>query len=301
MTHQSNVSDALTNNIPSIGSSAMLVELSISTWTGRKLDKRASQDVTAQNHADTGMANVHKKLLGNCDELTAVQKFTANVRNLHYGMTMPWSDTGMRLLPTAQYFKYHQQMTDIQNEFERLVDLFITAYDWEISQAQAKLGDLFSYADYPSADSIASKFKFRLSYIPLPEVGDFRIDIGNEALSQVQTHYQTYYETQLNNAMQDIWQRAYQALTKMSERLDYADHEQKKIFRDTLVTNVIDIVELLDVCNVTNDSQMSALKTQLDDALRGVTPDALREDGYLRAQTKQAVDDAIKSLPSIDL
>ena len=42
MSHESNVSAALTNEpavtAPSIGSSSMLVELSISTWTGRKLD-----------------------------------------------------------------------------------------------------------------------------------------------------------------------------------------------------------------------------------------------------------------------
>jgi len=301
MTHQTNVSDALTNNIPSIGSSAMLVELSISTWTGRKLDKRASADVTAQNHADTGMANVHKKLLGNCDELTAVQKFTANVRNLHYGMTMPWSDTGLRLLPTAQYFKYHQAMTEVQNEYERMVQTFLDAYDWAITQSQARLGDLFNPADYPSTDSIASKFSFRFSYIPLPDAGDFRIDVGNEGNDMVREHYQSYYADQLNTAMQDVWQRVYKSLTKMSERLDYADHEQKKVFRDTLVSNVLDMVELLNVCNVTNDSQMSALAMKLDDALRGVTPDALREDGYLRAETKKAVDDAIKSLPSIDL
>jgi len=87
----------------------------------------------------------------------------------------------------------------------------------------------------------------------------------------------------------------------MSERLDYADHEQKKVFRDTLVSNVIDIVELLEVCNVTNDSRMASLKNKLDDALRGVTPDALREDEYLRAETKRAVDEAIKALPSIDM
>jgi len=303
MTNQAatNVSDALTNNVPSISSSSMLVELSISTWTGRKLDKRASKDVTINNNADTGIANVNKKLLGNCQELTAVQKFVANVRNIHYSMTMPWSDTGLRLLPTAQYFKYHQQMTAIQNEYDRLVNEFIRTYDWAISQAQARLGDLFNPADYPSTDSIRSKFSFRLSYIPLPDAGDFRIDIGNEATEQVRTHYQTYYETQLNNAMQDVWQRAYSALSNMSERLDYADHEQKKVFRDTLVSNVLDIVDLLDVCNVANDSQMSALRLKLDDALRGVTPDALREDGYLRAETKRAVDDVIKSLPSIDL
>jgi hypothetical protein len=300
MTYQTNVSDALTNNVPSIGSSSMLVELSISTWTGRKLDKRASQDVTAQNHADTGIANVHKKLL-KCDELTAVQKFTANVRNLHYGMTMPWSDTGLRLLPTAQYFKYHQAMTEVQNEYERMVQAFLDAYDWAITQSQARLGDLFNPADYPSTNSISSKFRFRFSYIPLPDAGDFRIDVGNEANEQVRTHYKAYYANQLQDAMGDVWQRAYKALSKMSERLDYADHEQKKVFRDTLVSNVIDMVELLNVCNVTGDSQMAALAMKLDDALRGVTPDALREDGYLRAETKKAVDDAIKSLPSIDM
>ena len=301
MTHTTKVSDALTNNVPSIGSASMLVELSISTWTGRKLDKRASADVTAQNHADTGMANVHKKLLGNCDELTAVQKFTANVRNLHYGMTMPWSDTGLRLLPTAQYFKYHQAMTEVQNEYERMVQVFLDTYDWAITQSQARLGDLFNPADYPSTDSIASKFSFRFSYIPLPDAGDFRIDVGNEATEQVRTHYQSYYADQLNTAMQDVWQRAYKALTKMSERLDYADHEQKKVFRDTLVSNVLDMVELLNVCNVSGDSQMSEMARKLDDALRGVTPDGLRNNESFRAETKQAVDDAIKSLPSLGM
>lgn len=286
---------------PSIASSAMLVELSISTWTGRKLDKRASTDVTRSNGADSGIANVHKKLLGNCDELTAVQKFTGNVRNMHYSMTMPWSDTGLRLLPTAQYAKYHQAMTDLQNEYERLAQTFMTSYEWEISQAQARLGALFSRDDYPSSESIASKFGFRLNYIPLPDAGDFRIDVGTEATEQIKSHYEGFYTQMIERAMSDVWRRVYSALSKMSERLDYGDHEDKKIFRDTLVDNVLDMVDLLDVCNVTGDSQMSAMRLNLEDALRGVTPDALRDDAFLRAETKRAVDNAIKSLPSLDI
>ena len=137
-------------NTPTISSSSMLVELSISTWTGRKKDKRASEDVTSQNYAAAGVASVNKKLLGDCAELMAVQKFTANLRNAHYAMTMPWSDTGLRLLPTAQYFKYHQQMTALKQEYERLVALFLSAYDWEIMQAQTKLGDLFIRDEYPT-------------------------------------------------------------------------------------------------------------------------------------------------------
>jgi hypothetical protein len=45
---------------------------------------------------------------------------------------------------------------------------------------------------------------------------------------------------------------------------------------------------------------MEQARIELDDVLRGVTPDALREDDYLRSQTKQSVDEVIKTLPSIN-
>ena len=286
---------------PTISSSSMLVELSISTWTGRKKDKRASAAVTSQNYAAAGVAAVNKKLLGDCAELSAVQKFTANLRNAHYSMTMPWSDTGLRLLPTAQYFKYNQQMTALQSEYERLVQNFLDAYDWEISQAQATLGALFLRDDYPTLDNLRSKFRFGLTYIPLADAGDFRIDIANDAAEELRAHYENYYSNQLSNAMNDVWKRTYDALSRMSERLDYADHEQKKVFRDSLVDNVSDMIDLLRVCNVGNNSQMAAMADRLEESMRGVTPEALREDEWLRTETKRAVDDAIKALPSLDV
>jgi hypothetical protein len=101
--------------------------------------------------------------------------------------------------------------------------------------------------------------------------------------------------------MNDVWQRTYKVLSNMSERLDYAKGDTKKIFRDTLVDNVTDIVELLNVCNVTNDGQMTAMAMKLEDTLRGITPDALREDAFLRAETKRAVDKVIATLPSLEM
>jgi hypothetical protein len=288
--------------IPTISSSAILVELSISVWTARRLDKTASRAVTATNNAASGVANVNKKLLGDCAELDAVQKFAANARNLHYGMSMPWSDMGMRLVPTAMYLsKYSKAMSELEQEFYRLVNIFLAAYQWEIGQAQVKLGDLFNPDEYPTTDAVRNKFRFQLHEMPVPDVGDFRLDVSNEAMNALADKYKNYYTTQLNNAMGDLWQRTHTALTKMSERLDYADGQTKKVFRDSLVDNVVEMVELLDTFNITGDTQMSAMKSRLEDTLRGVTPDALREDGYLRAETKRAVDDIIKALPSIDL
>tara|TARA_R100001460_G_scaffold13543_1_gene30481 strand:- start:1986 stop:2921 length:936 start_codon:yes stop_codon:yes gene_type:complete len=290
-----------TETAPTLSSSAMLVELSVSCWTGRKKDKRASQDVTASNGADDGVANVHKKLLADCEELVAIQKFVGNVRNIHYASTLAWSDTGLRLLPTTAYFKYHQQMTELQTEFFRLENIFSSGYDWVVTQAQAKLGSLWVADDYPTVESIRKKFGFRLSYIPLPEAGDFRIDVGNEAMTQIKSEYQAFYERTFNTAMKDVWQRVYDALSRMSERLDYSDTEKKRVFRDTLVSNATDLIDLLDICNVSQDTQMSALKLQLEETLSGVTPDGLRDDEYLRKQTKANVDSIIANLPSLDI
>tara|TARA_R110002073_G_scaffold16023_1_gene62287 strand:- start:1142 stop:1804 length:663 start_codon:yes stop_codon:yes gene_type:complete len=220
---------------------------------------------------------------------------------MHINMTMPWSNSGLRLLPTAQYFKYSQAMSDMQNEFNLLVAEFLKSYNDEVIDVQLKLGDLFSHDDYPTCESLWNKFAFRMNYMPLPDAGDFRVDIGNDALDEIRQTYADFYTKQFDTAMNDVWTRLHKALTSMSERLDYGTKEDKKVFRDSLVGNVTGMIELLRVCNVNNSTQMSAMADKLEEAMSGVTPDALREDEYFRAETKAAVDAAIKSLPSLDL
>jgi len=290
----------MNTSVPSISTAAMLVELSIGTWTGRKMDKRASVDITSQNNAAKGVASVHKRLLGDCAELDAVQKFAGNARNIHYACTMPWSDTGLRLLPTQQYFKYHQEMTHLQTEFARLTRNFLDAYDWEIQNAQLKLGALFNADEYPTADSLTGKFKFKINYMPLPSAGDFRVAIADETAAALASQYEGYYKTQLEAAMKDVWQRAHDAVSKMSERLDYTD--TKKVFRDSLVDNMNEMIDLLGTCNVTNDPVMREAQHKLSTALKGVSADALRENAALRATTKRNVDDVkriIDNLPGL--
>tara|TARA_R110000765_G_scaffold279977_1_gene377488 strand:- start:227 stop:1192 length:966 start_codon:yes stop_codon:yes gene_type:complete len=291
----------LQTEAPTLASSAMLVEVNISHWAGRKKDKRASVDVTSSNHAATGVASVNKKLLANSDTLRAIQTHVTAARNLHANMTMPWSNSGLRLLPTVQYFKYSQAMSQMQNEFDRLAQDFMTAYNDEVVDVQLKLGDLFSRDDYPTVESLSNKFAFRTNYMPLPDAGDFRVDVGNDALREIKATYADFYATQYNTAMNDVWTRLHKALTSMSDRLDYGSKEDKKIFRDSLVGNVTDMIELLRVCNVTGSTQMSEMANRLEEAMSCVTPDALREDDLFRADTKAAVDAVIKSLPSLDL
>ena len=292
---------APTETAPTLASSAMLVELNISNWIGRKKDKRASADVASQNYAATGVANVNKKLLADNADLKAIQTHVTAMRNMHSAMTMPWSNSGLRLLPTAQYFKYTQAMSAMENKFWGLVNAFLGKYNDAVIDVQMLLGDLFSRDDYPTAEALQRKYNVSINYMPLPDAGDFRVDISNDALREVKEQYADFYTAQYNTAMNDVWVRLHKALANMSDRLDYGSKEDKKIFRDSLVDNVNDMVELLRVCNVTGSTQMAMMADKLEEAMAGVTPEGLREDDTFRAETKRAVDDAIKSLPSLDI
>lgn len=276
---------------PSISTSAMLVELNISLWTGRKFDKNVSQEIDTQKNATTRAGNYHKKLFADEPKFEAITKMAGTIRTQHYYQTMPWSDSGLRLLTTPLFFEYNKKMTEGEAEFNRLVSEFMDDYDNMIARAHTKLGTLFNPEDYPTQDEVRSKYNFRLKYSPVPEVGDFRVDVGHEALAQLNTSYADYYQEQLNNAYKDVWTRTYDALKNMSEKLA---GDNKQIFRDTLVTNVTGIVDLLDKFNVTGDDNMRKAKLKISDALRGITPDALREDDYLRHDTKRKVDDLLK-------
>lgn len=290
-----------TSTITNIASASMLVDIGISQWAARKKDKRASASVISDNNAETGVASVHKDLLAGCAELTAVHKMTSAIRVYHQAHTLPW---GMNnLLPTAWYPDYHRDITGMFAQWETKVDEFVAAYEWQVAQQTVlanKLGDMFDPSEYPPADTIRQKFHYRYGVFAVP-TNDWRLQNCEESMEQLTEQFNTYVQDNVHAMFQSVWKKLYAYLERASERLDYVDNGDKKKFHDTLVSNVTDMFEVLDVCNVTGDSQMSAMKLKLEDAFYCVTPDALRDDAYMRKETKRKVDDIIASLPSLDI
>lgn len=278
-------------SVPSISSSAMLVELNISTWTGRKLDKIVSAEIDARKQTTTRAGNYNKKLFADEPTFDAISKFAGNARTFHYHATMPWSDSGLRLLTTAMYFDYHKTISQMEMDFSGLIDEFLNDYQNMVLRAQHKLGDMFDVHDYPDPDSLRDKFRFSVKFSPVPDVGDWRVDIGNDARETLQLSYQQAYTANLEQAYKDVWDRTHEALANMSTKLA---GNNKQIFRDTLVTNVKEMIDLLDKFNITGDAKMRQAKVKIQSALSGVTPDALREDDEFRLDTKQKVDDLLK-------
>lgn len=287
-------------NVPSISTCGFKVFIPISQWAGNKKDKKASAEVTQENNAKAGTARVTKSLLGDCPELAAIKTLVGQVRNDYlYIYTRVWDDAGWRFLPTPLVPEFFKMMTELQGEFYRLVDVFLHNYAFAKRQAYSELGDLFNPNDYPSEDELREKFKFKICKEPIARSGDWQVDLQNEQMQQLREEFDADKDEQINAMMTDVWKKLSVALANLSERLDYGDHEKKKIFNASTVDKLTGVVDLLDSFNVTGDPEMTRVARELKLAMRGVSPEALREDGGLRAETKRNLDAAIKSLPTL--
>lgn len=285
-----------------IQNSAMLVDLNISTWTGRKMDKKVSEEIDASKNTKAKAGNYHKKLLAGTAKLDELQKLVGNIRVWHYEQTLPWSDGGSRLLPMKNFFEYKSTLSDFETQFKDATDSFLQDYPTLVSAAAFQLGDLFSSDEYPDVEKLRNKFSFRFVFLPVPDAGDFRIDVSEAGRLELQAQYEKFYTNKLHEAMQDAWDRLHDCLAKMSEKLSDApsprvgrqgDVNRTQIFRDSLVTNAIELCGLLTKLNVTDDPKLEQMRKQLESAVTHVSADELRKDDSLRHDTKRKVDEIL--------
>ena len=274
----------------SIASSAMLVELSIGTWTARKLDKKVTSEVNMTKRATDNASRVNKNLLPGVEKLDAITKYGAAVRNWMYTQTLPWSDFGARLIPTANFFKFKQELDDKEAEFDRMVEDFIQEYPNLISMQAFKLGDMFDREEYPSPDSIRDKFKFRVSFMPVPESGDFRVDIGNEAVQQLREQYDADFQAKLEQAMGDVSKRLMDGLAYVAERMTDKEDGSRKMFQKTLIDRLGETIASVRALNVTKSEAIEQMASMAESAIQGVDVDVLKEMPSAREQLKSRVD-----------
>lgn len=275
---------------------AVIVELNFSCWSAKKHDRKASKDVTDNNGANSSdAAKVQKNLMAGMGNLKKVTDFIATTRNEFYGMTLPWSDGGQRMLPMAGFFDMKQWLDDKETEFNSLVQQFLIDYPLIIGAQAFQLGALFDRSEYPTVDDVKHKFKFSVGFLPLPTSGDFRVDAPAEALKEMRGDYEKAMGERVRGINKHLWDLLHDCLTKMSERLGTDAEGKKKVFRDTLVDNAVDLCDTLKTLNVTNDSKLEDKRRLLEKALTGVDPNLLRESDGARIEVKKQVDSVLSS------
>ena len=273
----------------SLSSRAMLSALSISQWSARKHDREASEEIAVRHGAKSDVGRYNKVLIPR-EALANVQKIAGEARREHYFMTLPWDDAGYRVLPAAAYMDHTDRLRTYSTEFARAADAFAAQFEQLVSEARSRLGGLFRADDYPSAAEIREKFAFETRVLPLPDAGDFRVALGDEERERIKRQIKASVEASLTIASRDLWQRLYEAVSHMAERLSAYTVSEEGVahpFRDSVVTNVVRLVDVLPKLNVTGDPELERLTAQVRSSLL-VDPKELRRSDDVREETRRA-------------
>lgn len=279
-----------------LSNQAILVELNVRMPSFRKLDRKVSKEVTNSKGANDTAARVNKNLLAGTDKLNEIQKYVSAVRVEFYYKTLPWSDSGQRLVDIRNFVALKDWMNDRRDEFNRMVADFLVMYPHLVSAQAFAMGSMFDRAEYPDVSEVATRFSFGFCFTPLPERGDFRVDVGHDIASELEKEYELVYRTRTEQAMEDLWTRVYKAVKHISDRFADTEEGKRKVLHETVLTNTLELCEILKVMNVTNDPLLDQTRRELEDSLMGVDIDEVKESDGLRKEVKRKMDNLAERL-----
>ena len=101
-------------------------------------------------------------------------------------------------------------------------------------------------------------------------------------------------EERLHDAVGDLYRRLGEAVERVSERLQEDPEGKPLVFRDTMISNIRDLVDVVPRLNIFGDDALAQLCEQVKDKIANVEPDSLRPsrsfDPAARASVKREAD-----------
>lgn len=274
---------------------AMLAAVHVSIWTAVKHDKKVSNEVAINHGASTSAGRYNKQLLMGAEKLEEIRTLAGQIRQHFYKVSLPWSDEGFRLLPAHLYFDLTKAMREFEASFQAAVDAFLLVYPSYIEQVRPSLNGLFQAEDYPSADKLRKKFGVKLEVLPIPSGSDFRVDLSAEEQARVARDIDRGVRESLARGNDDLWKRLREVVSHMVERLN--DPESR--FHSSLVTNVIDLVDILPRLNVADDADLNRFATQIRDSLCNHSARDLKKNEDLRVATASEAAGIVTAMDNI--
>ena len=223
----------------------------------------------------------------------------SEARTKHYANSLAWDDKGARLLTVANYEHYTELMDGLRDRVVRQRARFIEDYDDYVDQARLDLGKLFRIEDYPSKEDLQGKFAIRYRITPVPDADHFIAQLASDDTERVKRDIERHVEEQLHGAVGELYRRFGEAVERVSERLREDDDGKPLVFRDTMISNIRNLVDVVPRLNIFGDHELAQLCEQVKEKIASVEPDALRPsktfDPAARAQVKRDADELAES------
>jgi hypothetical protein len=270
----------------------VLAKITTSSLGLSRTDKAASKRASADNHAVDGAARVVVSRLAGADEvhkeITAAQRDAAAALKR---LSMPYDEDGWRILPNAKFETFLQELGRHKATFDAAMAKLNAEADAIIGKAMANKGDFD--IEVPTRDELVGAYSLTNAFQPVPDGSTFK-GLPPAVAEKLARAVEKRVAAAVEAAHVDTLKRLLSPLEYFVERMQSYDQREQElaagkevgrhgVFRDTALTNVQEIVNMLEAFNITSDERLAQIKAMLDPFTRPtLTADRLRSDDKVR-------------------
>jgi hypothetical protein len=270
---------------------SMLVDLTIHRWTATKHDRAVSAEIEKTHSAhDAGRYN--KQLIDKA-HLKLIDELGNEIRKYHYHHTLPWTDKGARLLPSKLFFDYRDGLNSLKHQRQSAVNDFLKIYPDLVQAARVRLNTMFQPEDYPSVNDLRTAFGVELEIMPVPDAGDFRVDIAKDAQDEVREQIMASLRSRQDKAVKDIWVRVRETVGNVVKQ---CSNPKGRIY-DSLMDNVLSLSTVIDGLNITGDVVLEQIGRELREL--HTEPELVRNFQNVRAAVSAKAEQILLKVPEV--
>ena len=256
---------------------AMLIKFSRHMMRREVKDQKVTSDVAEQANVERGVGRYTKQLFDKV-ALKPLMVPYEQAYEYHMHVTLPWFSAGQNLLPNTLYFAYKERMDAYIERYISAREAFLADYEAIKADQRIRLNDLFNEDDYDSPDTIRAKTYIEYVEMPMPSAHDFRVEASDEENERIRQKIERSIQQQVESSVHTVYERFYEVIQKANEGLTPGPDGKPRVFRDTLIENLQDMVNVLPALNITEDGDLHALCNQVQLVVQNVRPNEVREN-----------------------
>jgi hypothetical protein len=257
------------------------VRVSVS-WLGVRKTLTPAQKAQAADTfgAEGQFISAGKKLLDTrhpvYKELTAVRN---RIMSYWKGMTLPYPEPGIRLIRQSELEPFDRRMSEFREELAFAVSRLERHYGQLKRQAANRLGSLYNASDYP--DSLRGLFGVEWDF-PSVEPPEYLRQLNPEIYTEERRRVAARFDEAVRLAEEAFTSELAALVSHLRERITGESDGKPKVFRDSAVENLTVFFERFRNLSVRSSSELDRLVDQVQEVVRGVAPQALRDSQELR-------------------
>lgn len=223
-----------------LSSKALLVKLTIKRAALTRKDQALTDQIQAQQN-DQSLTVLTKLFRDKNSPVYQVMQKVSEVYGYHKDNTLPWVDSGPRLLPSAQYMDYTAEMRHRIAVVDNMLNQWMPQYDMLVD-ADIKYrngGQLTGRAtadDYPTASEFRQRMSFDLRFQPMPDQSHFLFDLSEDDTKA----FDDAIHEAARLAKADAIGRMLDPLKHLVKKLSTPIDTDGSIFRDSAIENIVE-------------------------------------------------------------